>query len=476
MSNAEHEQSLASAVPAPAHLSQGAGRTNDISETRTTARSTRKGHIGLIVVGSLVTGLAAALLLVFVVFAGATEPVVTGSAMLGFGLGWAMLAALSVWRTDQPQRWALVPAAYFTILGAALLLFSPGDGALSLFGWAWPPLLLALLVWIVVRARRYLRSWARPLVLYPVLVVLALSAAGGAVETVAESASAGQAVAGRMVDVGGHRLYLACSGTGSPTVVLENGLGEHTPSWAWIVKNVARDTRVCVYDRAGQGWSDSAAGPQDGVQVAADLHTLLERAAVPGPYVLAGHSVGGTYALIFAARYPRQVAGMVLLDSSTPKQFTALPDYRAAYASGRRLSALLPPLARVGLLRLAAGGGFGGLPPQARSQELALAVTARELGSQGAEWSELPAVFTQAQTLTGLGGMPLVVVTAGRGQQTGWSAAQDRLARLSINSLHRTVAAADHTALLYNEAMSANSSQAIWDVVSAIRTGTPLKA
>ncbi len=476
MINAEHTPSLASAVPAPADPSQRAGGTNDISETRTTAPSTRRGHIGLIVVGSLVTGLTAALLLVWFVFAGAAEPAVTGSAMLAFGLGWAMLAALSVWRTDQPQRWALVPAAYFTIMGAALLLFSPGDGTLNLLGWGWPPLLLALLAWTAVHARRDLHSRTRPLVLYPVLVALALSAVGGAVETVAESAAGGQAVAGRMVDVGGHRLYLACRGTGSPTVVLENGLGEHTPSWAWIVKNVALDTRVCAYDRAGQGWSESAGGPQDGVQLAADLHTLLKRAAVPGPYVLAGHSVGGSYALTFAARYPQQVAGMVLLDSSTPHQFTALPDYPAVWSTGRRLSALLPPLARVGLPQLAAAGRFGGLPPQARSQELALAVTARELSSQRAEWSELPAAFTQAQTLTGLNGKPLIVVTAGLGQQTGWFAAQARLARLSSNSLQRTVAGADHTALLYNKAMSANSSQAIRDVVSAIRTDKPLKA
>ena len=474
MSNAEHDQSPASAVPAPAHPSEEAGGTNDISETRTTVRSTRMGHIGLIVVGSLAAGLAVALLLVWFVSPGAAEPVVTGSAMVAFGFGWAMLAALSVWRTDQPQRWALVPAASFVIAGTALVVFSPGDGAMRLLGWAWPPLLLALLVWIVVHARRHLRSRARPLVLYPVLVVLALLAAGGAVETVAESAGAGQAAAGRMVDVGGYRLYLACRGTGSPTVVLVNGLGEDTPSWAWIVNNVARDTRVCVYDRAGQGWSENAPGPQDGVQVAADLHTLLERAAVPGPYVLAGHSVGGTYALIFAARYPQQVAGMVLLDSSTPRQFTALPDYPAAYAMGRRLTALLPPLARVGLLRLA-GGGFEGLPPQARSQELALAATAREASSQRAEWSQLPAVFTQAQALTSLGGKPLIVVTAGLGQQAGWPAAQDQLAGLSANSLQRTVAGADHTALLDNDAMSANSSQAIRDVVAAVRTGTPLE-
>jgi pimeloyl-ACP methyl ester carboxylesterase len=447
-----------------------------MTETRTAAPTARRGHIGRIVVGSLAAGLAAALVLVLFVFAGAAEAVVTGSAMLAFGFGWAMLAALSVWRTDQPQRWALVPAAYFAVVGAALLLFSPGDGVLSLLGWAWPPLLLALLVWTVVRARRHLRSRTRPLMLYPVLAVLALVAVGGAVEAVAVPASGAPTAGGRMIDVGGHRLYLACRGTGSPTVVLENGFGEDTPSWAWIVKDVAPDTRVCVYDRAGQGWSQSAAGPQDGAQLAAELHTLLERAAVPGPYVLAGHSVGGTYALNFAARYPQQVAGMVLLDSSTPRQFTALPGYPAAYSSGRLLSGLLPPLARVGLWRLAAAGNFAGLPPQARSRELALAATTRELSSQRAEWSELPAAFTQAQALTDLGGKPLIVVTAGLGQQAGWPAAQDQLARLSANSSHRTVAGADHTALLYNEAMSANSSQAIRDVVSAVRAGTPLKA
>ena len=167
-------------------------------------------------------------------------------------------------------------------------------------------------------------------------------------------------------------------------------------------------------------------------------------------------------------------------------------------------------------MRLVAGGGFGGLPPQARNQERALAVTARELSSQRGEWSELPTAFRQAQALTSLNGKPLIVVTAGLGQQAGWPAAQAQLARLSSNSLHRMVAAADHTAcpftgglmssqvtasraaqraspgshpcrsqvplnghhtaLLDNEAMAAKSSQAIRDVVSAVRTGTPLKA
>ena len=87
----------------------------------------------------------------------------------------------------------------------------------------------------------------------------------------------------------------------------------------------AATTRVCAYDRAGQGWSDDADSPQDGVTAAEDLHALLAVAGEHGPYVLVGHSIGGPYAMTYAAQYPEQVAGMVLLDSSSPEQFTRIP-------------------------------------------------------------------------------------------------------------------------------------------------------
>ena len=93
--------------------------------------------------------------------------------------------------------------------------------------------------------------------------------------------------------------------------MLEPGLGEFSSTFGWIEPTVARDTRVCVYDRAGRGWSESGPGPQDGVQIATDLHTLLEHAQIPGPYVLAGHSFGGLYVLAFADRFPEDVAGLV---------------------------------------------------------------------------------------------------------------------------------------------------------------------
>lgn len=433
----------------------------------------RRRSIGRVVATSLVAGALAALALVLVVVAGATEPTITGAALLGFAVGWALLALASERLTDQPQRWALVPAASMGLSGTALLLLAPGDRAMAALGWMWPPALLALAVWTVRRSRRDLSSRTRAWLVLPVCVVMALAAVAGAVETVRGPAAAEAPSAGRLVDVGGHRLYLECSGTGSPTVVLVNGSGEHTPSWAWITPAVAQDTRVCTYDRAGQGWSEPAAHPQDGVEAAADLHRLLAAADVPGPHVLAGHSVGGVHGLVFAARYPADVAGVVLLDSSSPHQF-ALPGYAGTYDAWRRVSALFPSLARLGLGRLAVGTGSTGLPPDARDRERALASSASDLRGQRDEWSQLPDTFAQAQALPDLGQTPLVVVTAGE-QDPDWFAAQDRLATLSTNSEQRVLDGATHADLLQDRAFAADSARAVLDVVQAVRTGTPLQ-
>jgi pimeloyl-ACP methyl ester carboxylesterase len=433
-----------------------------------------RGRIGLIVGTSVGAGIVTALGLTLGVFDGASEHVITGVALLSFAFGWLLLATLTGRFTEQPQRWAFVPAAVTAGTGAALLMFAPGDSTIAALGWIWPAALLALAAWTAVKARDHLRSWSRRAIIYPVTVVMALAAIGGGIETAVAAAPAMPAQ-GHLVDVGGHRLYLECAGTGTPTVVLANGFSEHTPSWAWITPTISQTTQVCVYDRAGQGWSDPSSSPQDGNQVADDLHTLLDNAGIPGPYLLAGHSTGGVYSLIFAARYPADVAGMVLLDSATPEQFTALPDYSGAYALSRRITALFPPLARLGMARLFLGNGFTDLPPTARDQEQAFASTAHELNGQRDEWSQLPSAFEQAKALHDLGTKPLIVVTAGLEQQPGWFGAQDKLAALSGNTAHRTIADATHAALLDNPTFAAFANAAILDVLTAARTGAALR-
>ncbi|MGZ8821638.1 MAG: alpha/beta fold hydrolase, partial [Aeromicrobium sp.] len=250
-------------------------------------------RIGRIVTGSLAMGLFVAVVLIFAPFVDANENAVTGVVLLGFALGWALSAVLSTRWSDQPQRWAAAPALFMGVSGVIVLV---GSDALvhDVLSWVWPPALLVLVVWMYLRARRQLHSRSRRWVLNPVLVVLALASVGAGYETLRESLDANAyAMPGRLIDVGGHKLHLNCTGSGSPTVVLEPGGGAMSSDLGWIAPSVARDTRVCVYDRAGRGWSESADDKQDGAQIATDLHTLLHHGRVPGPYVLAGHSFGG---------------------------------------------------------------------------------------------------------------------------------------------------------------------------------------
>jgi pimeloyl-ACP methyl ester carboxylesterase len=239
--------------------------------------------------------------------------------------------------------------------------------------------------------------------------------------------------------------------------------------------DVARQTRVCVFDRAGQGGSGKGVGRQDAHQLSADVRGLLAAAKVSGPYVVAGHSVGGVYALAYAMDYPRNVAGVALIDSATPYQFEALPDYPSFYSMWRRVSALLPTFARAGIARVTLGMiSSASLPADARDQARAFASLPRELSADHEEFVELRTVLTQVKSLTSLDGKPLFVLTADVGQQSGWFAAQDRLATLSTDTVHQTTHGATHAALIEERNYAADSARAIDAVVRSVRTSAPL--
>jgi pimeloyl-ACP methyl ester carboxylesterase len=445
----------------------------ELDQVPDTETPTSRGHIGRTVTLSILGGLALAVIAVVGPFAGSEEHVIAGTVLLSFATSWALLAHLSRRRTDQPQSWARVPATAMAVAATVLLVFEPtGNEA----GWVWPPTVLALVVWMVIQSRRQLHSRARLLVLYPVFAALALSAVGGAYETYFETTdTTTDAMPGRLVDVGGHSLHINCVGTGSPTVVLEGGLGEPSTIMAsWIAPNVAPTTRVCVYDRPGRGWSEPAGHPQDGVATATDLHTLLERAGEPGPYVLAGHSLGGIYVLNFANLYPADVAGVVLLDSMHPQQYERIPSWPGFYEMFRRASAVVTPLSRFGIMRVVNEAQFSNLPSPQREQERAFLSTPSHNRSVRDEFHMIRAAMDQAAALHTLGDIPLVVVTARRGQERGWFEAQDQLATLSSNSGHRFLADADHAMVVGDETTARLSSDAVLEVIRAVRLDTPI--
>jgi pimeloyl-ACP methyl ester carboxylesterase len=335
-----------------------------------------------------------------------------------------------------------------------LLLVLP-DAVLDALDWVWPPALLVLVAWVFTRAKRDLRTRTRTWLLNPVLAVLVLFALGGAYQTIGRATEPRVAMRGELVDVGPYRLHLECTGTGSPTVVMEPGGGASSASLGLIAPDVAGHTTVCVYDRAGKGWSDAAQTAPDGAQIATDLHTLLERADVTGPYVLAGHSFGGLYVMRYAAQYPDEVAGMVLIDSTAPNTNPVSPTSEGSNSFLKHFSALMSATARLGLGRL-------------------LGATANEMAAFIDEYAVAGRSASEAGELTSLDGKPLIVLTAEQGNSAGWMPHQEAMAALSTNSLHNVVPGATHQSLTDNAAHAAVVSQAIVDVVEAIRTGAPL--
>ncbi len=121
---------------------------------------------------------------------------------------------------------------------------------------------------------------------------------------------------GKMVDLGGHRLHVNCSGLGSPTVVVETGLGDFSFDWILVQNPVSRFTRICTYDRAGYAWSEPGPKPRTFDQINLELRDALQKLGEKGPFVLVGHSFGGPVVRNFARVYPSDLAGIVLVDAA----------------------------------------------------------------------------------------------------------------------------------------------------------------
>jgi len=160
---------------------------------------------------------------------------------------------------------------------------------------------------------------------------------------------------GRLCEIGGHRLHLLESGSGSPAIVLEAGLMSTILSWSDLQRELAQSYRVVSYDRAGLGWSDLGPMPRTADRIVDELHTLLERAAIPPPYILVGHSFGGLTMPLFARRFPREIAGMVLVDPVAPGEWNppSAHDHKLTRIGAKvcRRAALL---SRLGVLRFVA--------------------------------------------------------------------------------------------------------------------------
>jgi pimeloyl-ACP methyl ester carboxylesterase len=311
-----------------------------------------------------------------------------------------------------------------------------------------------------------------------VVVAYAVGAASAAYQAIGETRDRRRNPApGRLVDVGGYRLHIVCAGQGSPAVVIIPALGASTREWAAVQQAVAQESQVCVYDRAGIGWSDSPPRHRTAKRMADELHTLLHAAGVAPPYVLAGHSLGGLIALMFAHLYPGEMAGLALVDSSHPQQGERLPKTHLLHYPGGTTLWVVRDYARpLGLRRLARD----------------LHLTAREVdwaSHRRADSAELMAVraicHATGDAADDLGDLPLAVITSAETDPSrepgsrrararsrfypGWVVLQDELAALSTDSSHVT---AEHGGHHLNSDNAELVCEVITGLVERVRTAT----
>lgn len=170
------------------------------------------------------------------------------------------------------------------------------------------------------------QSWLHRAVRVLLTLIIAVLVVGGLYENISETRERRfHPMAGQLVDIGGYKMHIYCAGQGSPTIILDAGMGDSFISWHKVQPEIAKFTRVCSYDRAGLGYSDSSPLPRTSRVIVDELHRLLQHTGITGTLILVGHSMGGFDVRLYASLYRNEVVGMVLVDSSHPEQQKRLP-------------------------------------------------------------------------------------------------------------------------------------------------------
>lgn len=279
---------------------------------------------------------------------------------------------------------------------------------------------------------------------------------------------------GRLVDVDGHRMHIFCQGHGTPTIIVEQGIGAQSLGWAPLNERMSEITTVCAYDRAGMGYSDPVDHVTSAEEVARNLNKLLHNAGMTDDIVLVGWSAGGMYAREYYRQFPDHVKGMVLVDSSHEQQLARMPPPDDESFNPLKLDLYLAP---IGWIRLSGEVeerfANSPLPAPIRDRLIAVNLKAHMSRTRLAEGDGLLADLAAKRAPPRLGSLPLIVLSEGKPNipfmqenlQT-WAQLQEELAHLSTNGRHIVATQSAHAIHRTEPDLIINSVQ---EVVAAAR-------
>lgn len=277
---------------------------------------------------------------------------------------------------------------------------------------------------------------------------------------------------GKLFKVGNNQIHLYCTGSGSPTVILEAASGGMQSSWGWIQPEVSKHTRVCSYDRRGRGWSSGDNTNISIEEVAKDLHAVLWAAQINDKYILVGHSLGGIYTRKYQERYSNEVVGMVLIDASHPRVLITEPEVLEKTKSAVDEFRTYEWLARIGLPRLylALGGqlDFYSLPEKERKETAYFWSTPEHYSSMAREYGQIESIYQQGQSLESLDDIPVRIISAADAKPE-WERLQNDLFNLSKDSTRITIPDSTHMSLVFDKNHAARVSAVINTLADSLK-------
>lgn len=276
---------------------------------------------------------------------------------------------------------------------------------------------------------------------------------------------------GKLHDVGGFSLYLDCKGEsqGQPTLIVESGAGTPAITYYWIQEALSADLKVCTYDRAGLGFSESSDTSRDADTVSHQLHALLQAADIQPPYLMAGHSLGGPYICVFADNYPSEVSGLIFLDSSHPEQTERL----SFPTPGTTIYSAAAIAADIGVLNLYftlfdSTEKPDDLPYSQQAVAQSMYRSGKVLRAGLKEIESLQPIFDRAGETRDFGDLPILVFSAGMQPEEllislgvdpdhmkkAWAEMQFELAELSTNGKQFTLDQGSHMSIITDKSQA----------------------